>query len=80
MTPAAWISLGIGLLSVICSGLSVFIAVRISTAVHDQRLKSLEVEVIRLRDSLHDFKTDISPLLVYAQMFKEHLDRERSKH
>ena len=79
MTAAAWISLAIGLLSVICSGLSVFVAVRISTAVHHQRLQSLETEVMRLRDSLHDFKNDISPLLVYAQMFKEQLERGRAK-
>lgn len=80
MTPAAWISLGIGLLSILGSWLGAWMAVRIAQARDGQRIATLELEVMRLRDSLHDFKTDISPLLVYAQMFKEQIDRERAKH
>ncbi len=79
MTPAAWISLAIGLLSILGSWLGAWMAVRIAQARDGQRIATLELEVMRLRDALHEFKGQISPMLVYAQLFKEHIDRERSR-
>ncbi len=78
MTAAAWISLAVAVLSVIGSTLGAWIAVRMAQARDGQRIATLEVEVMRLRDALHEFKGSISPMLVYAQMFKEHIDRERN--
>lgn len=77
MTAAAWVSLAIGLLSIIGSWLGAWMAVRIAQARDTQRITALEAEVVRLRNFVHDFKDHIAPMLVYAQMFKEHIDRER---
>jgi hypothetical protein len=80
MTAAAWITLAIGLLSILGSWLGAWMAVRIAQARDAQRIATLELEVNRLRNFVHDFKDHVGPMLVYAQMFKEHIDRERAKH
>lgn len=54
MPAAAWIALAGCIVTIIGSGFAAWVAVRVGQARDSQRISTLEGELVRLRDSVHE--------------------------
>lgn len=59
MPPAAWIALVGCIVTIMGSGLAAWVAVRTGQARDSQRITTLEAELVRLRDSVHDERSRV---------------------
>ncbi len=71
MPAAAWIALA----TMVGSGRAAWIAVRVVQARDSQRILALEQELVRLRDSFHDLRDHLNPLLTQIQLDIERLKK-----
>lgn len=60
VTPAAWIAIIGCITTILGSGFAAWVAVRVGQARDSQRITTLESELVRLRDSVHDERTRVS--------------------